>query len=227
MLQRDQAIYASRPLRALQDVQSAAMLPELQRCAGRHGLLLCSAPQDRSPASPLLGHWVRMQVAGLRWQGDLDAAADEPLPFLDEAFDLLLLLHVFEGVPEPKGLVDEAMRVLAPGGMLMACGVHPRSLWAPWFYWRSRGCGLRLASPERLAGWLRGGGLLIERIRRLGQPWPSGEAHTWPGHMLGGGYVLTAHKPRRLVLPLRTREATQRRPVNVGLVPGARRHSAP
>lgn len=227
MPQRDHDIYASQPLRDLLSEQAAVLLPELQRCAGEHGLLLCAAAQDQSPALPLLGHWVRLQLSDMRWQGDLGARSDEPLPFVDDAFDLLLLRHAIEGAPMPRDLLEEAIRVLAPGGMLVVSGVHPLSAWAPWFYWRSRGCGLSLALPARLRRWLQRSGLQVEQVQRLGRPWPGVSDRVYGRHALGGGYVLIARKPRRLALPLRLRRQLQRAPAHAGLVSGARRHTAP
>lgn len=47
------------------------------------------------------------------------ADLDEPLPFGDESFDVVVCGEVFEHLRFPDKLVEEARRVLRPGGMLV------------------------------------------------------------------------------------------------------------
>ena len=114
MPQRDHDIYASAPMRHLVAAEVAMLAPELQRCAGTHGLLLTAVASDVSPALPLLNSWVRLtlQEQG-QLGGDLRARTDEPLPFVDGAFELIVLRHALERAPMPRPLLDEAVRVLA------------------------------------------------------------------------------------------------------------------
>jgi len=224
MFQRDNDIHASAPLQAALGAQTAWMMQKLQRCAGEHALLLCASKLDRAPVLPLLGHWVRLELSEPSWRGDLAARVDESLPFVDDAFDLLLLRHAFEAAASPRELLRESIRLLAPGGTLVISGLHPLGLWAPWFHWRSRGRGLHLLSPTRLAHWLSQSGMLVEQVQRIGHAWPS--SSTLTSHGLGGGsYVLIARKQRRMAVPLKPRAHAQRTPVNARLSAGARRHS--
>ena len=227
MPQRDD-IYASAPLRRLLDEQARALKPELQRCHGTHGLLLRASGDDTPPALPLLRCWTSLLLDGGCYRGDLQAATNEPLPFVDDAFDLALLRHVLEVVPNPTALLDEAARVLAPGGLLVLTGVHPVSGWAPWFYWRTRGESRVLRMPLHLGHELRQAGLEIERVQRVGRPWPGQEAAgSTAGSVIGGGYILIARKRRRMATPLRIKPLPVRVPSNGQLSPGARRSSAP
>jgi SAM-dependent methyltransferase len=217
MQQHDNAIYVSAPLRRLRDAQTQVLMPELQRCVGTHALLLGAADNDTPPSLPMLGCWVRLYQNEGHYEGDLRAAADEPLPFVDDAFDLVLLRHALEVSPVASDLLVDAIRVLAPGGVLALAGVHPASTWSPWLRWRTRGRSLRLQWPLRLRQTLRHEGLRIELAQRVGRGWPGlPSSGSVPGNTLGGGYVLIARKQRRLVTPLRIK------PVNVAVPAGGR-----
>jgi SAM-dependent methyltransferase len=222
MLHRDHRIYASAPLRRLADEQTRAMLPDIQRSAGIRALSLDASADGEAPVLPMIGCWVRMWIAADGYRGDVCATADAPLPFLDEAFDVVLLRHALEVVAEPSVLLGEAMRVLVPGGVLVLTGVHPVSGWAPWFYWRSRGPQV-LRFPGQLGKRLERHGLEIEWIRRVGRAWPGDTAsHAGPFNPCGGGYVLMARKRCRRVTPLRILPA-RLRVASGSLSPGTRR----
>lgn len=224
--QRDNDIYASAPLRQLLDAQTRAMTSDLQRCFGMHALLV-GAAAEAPPVLPLLGCWTRLRVNHGRYSGDLDAAADESLPFIDNAFDLVLLRHALEAAPAASALLVEAIRVLAPGGAMVVTGVHPLSGWAPWFYWHGRGQRRALQMPFRLMQVLQQAGLEIERTSRVGRMWPvtAATGSTQPS-LCGGGYVLFARKRRHMATPLRIKPSPVRVPANGQLSPGTRRSSA-
>ncbi len=222
MLHRDQRIYASAPLRQLADEQTRAMLPDIQRSAGTRALSLGVSVDVEVPASPMIGGWVRMWIAADGYRGDVCATTDAPLPFLDEAFDVVLLRHALEVVAEPPVLLNEAMRVLAPGGVLVLTGVHPVSGWTPWFYWRSRGRQV-LRFPGQLGKRLERRGLEIEWARRVGPAWPGDTvSRAGPFNLCGGGYVLMARKRCRRATPLRILPA-RLRVAGGSLSPGTRR----
>jgi SAM-dependent methyltransferase len=227
MHQRDDDIYASAPMCRLLDAQTRALAPELQRCFGTHALLLGASANDAPPALPMLGCWTCLHIDNGRYGGDLQASADEPLPFVDDAFELILLRHALEVAPHALALLAEAVRVLVPGGLLVLCGVHPISGWSPWFYWHARGKPQELQMPLQLRRNLQLAGLETKRVQRVGSLWPglvmAGEA---PARALGGGYVLIARKRRHMVTPLRFKSVPLRVPANGGLSPGTRRSSA-
>ena len=226
MLQRNRDIYASAPLRRLQDAQMRALVPDLQRCFGTHALLLGASSNEVLPVLPLLGCRTSLRMENGSYVGDLRAATDEPLPFVDDAFDLVLLRHALEVTPTASALLVEAIRVLSPGGVLVLTGVHPLSGWAPWFYWHARGKMPTLRMPWQLRHKLQQAGLEIERMARVGNLWPGITARSTGASAFGGGYVLVARKRRRMVTPLRIKPVPVRVPANGRLSPSTRRNSA-
>jgi SAM-dependent methyltransferase len=54
-----------------------------------------------------------------------------PLPFEDNSFDLVTILDVLEHIEDDKGTLNELLRVLRPGGMLMVAVPAYRFLWGP------------------------------------------------------------------------------------------------
>lgn len=226
MHQRDDDIYASAPLRRLLDAQRRVLIPELQRCFGTHALLLGAFAADTPPALPMLACWTTLHLTGGSYRGDVQAAADESLPFVDDAFELVLLRHALEVAPVVSALLAEAIRVLAPGGMLVLTGLHPLGGWSPWFYWRVRGKSQALLTPLRLRYQLQQAGLEVEQLQRVGSMWPDPRERSTSVNALGGGYVLVARKRRQMATPLRIRPAAVRVPANGQLSPGTRRSSA-
>jgi SAM-dependent methyltransferase len=230
MLQGDHDIYASAPLRRLLDDQTRAIAPDLQRCFGTHALLLSAVGTDVPPVLPMLGYWAGLQATSEGYLGDLVASVDSGLPFVTDAFELVLLRHALEVVPDAAELLSEAVRVLAPGGSIVVTGLHPLSAWAPWFYWRTRRGSphLRAWTPAWLKRRLQRAGLEIQRTQRVGRAWPgSSSPPSGPASAFGGGYVLVARKRHRVVSPLRKKAAVVRVRASSGLSPGARRSSGP
>lgn len=226
-MQPQDDIYATVPLRRLRDAQARVLAPELQRCFGTHALLLGVAADEAPPALPMLGSWVRLHIDGGRYDGDLRAAVDQPLPFVADAFDLILLRHALEVSPVSSALLEDVLRVLAPGGALALTGVHPVSGWSPWLRWHARGRTLRLQLPLQLERMLRHAGMEIALARRVGRGWPGLPAtSTTMDSVLGGGYVLLARKQRRLAMPLRINPVKLMVPAADRLSPGARPNPA-
>lgn len=220
-------IYASAPLQRLLADEARGLAPEIQRCAGEHGLLVSASGTDRPPGLPMLACWTRLLWCGSRYAGDLHGRTDEPLPFVDDAFELVILRHALETASLPQALLSEAIRVLSPGGLMVLSGVHPLSLWTPWLAWRGRRQSLRLHMPIQLGEWLRRSAMQVEQVRRVGNPLPGGrEFPLLAGEAIGGGYLLLARKRRRAATPLRLVPRPLRAPVDAGLAPGARRNSA-
>lgn len=220
-------IYASAPLQGLLRAEAAGLLPDIQRCRGEHGLLVTAAGRDAPPAAPMLSCWTRVQVTERFFIGDLRARTDESLPFVADAFEVVILRHALEATTLPQRLLDEAARVLAPGGLLVVSGIHPLSLWTPWLAWRLQRRMPHLYAPLQLRTWLGRASVQVEGTRRIGRPWP-GTAGEGPGNALvGGGYLLLARKQRHASAPVRlVPRAVRSAAATPGFAPEARRNRA-
>lgn len=197
MLERKDDIYATAPMCRLRQEQMRSMSADVQRCSGTHALLLSAASSDLPPRAPLLGCWAALHFDQGRYSGDVVAAANEPLPFSDEAFQLVVIQHVLEVAATPAAVLHDALRMLAPGGVLVITGLHPFSAWSPWVWLRGRRKVQRLRFPLGLSGLLLGAGMQVERVARVGRSWPARAATAAvPDNIFGGGYVLVARKQR-------------------------------
>lgn len=228
MQQHDDDVYSSAPMLRLLDEQLRVLRPGLQRCFGTHGLALDAFRQHVPPALPLLGCWTSLALRNQRYAGDLLAAAGESLPFVDDAFELVLVRHALEVAAQPAALLHELIRVLAPGGTLVLTGVHPVGGWSAWVRLRTHGKSPALQMPWLLGHQLERSGMLIEQVQRIGSVWPgSGMARRNPANALGGGYVLLARKRRQPLTLVRLRAKPVRVRANAQLSPSVRRNSNP
>jgi SAM-dependent methyltransferase len=60
------------------------------------------------------------------------ASSAEALPFMDAAFDCVIIKHVVEHLPHPEKGIAELGRVIAPGGVLILATPNLASLLKPW-----------------------------------------------------------------------------------------------
>jgi SAM-dependent methyltransferase len=69
-----------------------------------------------------------------RWPDDdanLSVLIEESrLPFMDAVFDRVLLVHALEEADDPRGLLREVWRVMAPEGRLVVIAANRAGLWA-------------------------------------------------------------------------------------------------
>ena len=105
---------------------------------------------------------VKLEAAGVRSslrQGDMYA-----LPLADGTADCVIVHQVLHYAHAPADAIDEAARILAPGGTLLVVdfAAHDRE------ELRSRDAHLRLGfADEAMAGWFAAAGLEVDHIEHL------------------------------------------------------------
>ncbi len=93
----------------------------------------------------------QLRLARTRSDGPLIEADAAVLPFADASFDTVIAMWISTDVDDFPGALDEAVRVLRPGGLLICYGVHP-AFNGPHVEWREDGS--RLVHPSyRQSGW--------------------------------------------------------------------------
>lgn len=94
----------------------------------------------------------------------------EHLPFADASFEVVLAITVLSCAHDPQAVVDEAARVLRPGGRVVLGELGRHSPWAAlrrtrgWFgdtTWRHA----RFFTGDELRGLARQAGLVVEELR--------------------------------------------------------------
>lgn len=223
-----QTLYTGPAMRALLHAEAQALHPELGGMAGAMGLHL-SMDGRTAPGTPLIGRWVRLQLEDGQLHGDLQGRLDEPLPFLDDVFSVVLLSHVQQHATHADALLGEVARVMSPNGLLVLTGVHPWSIWAPWLHWlgRKRAFRVGMRSPLHLRRRLAQLDVEVYAVRRIGAALPRAvRPWRWASAWTGGGFVLLARKRRHSVTPLRVRTARRAARVPAALAPGAHRECA-
>lgn len=112
---------AERSARIRDTLQSVRALPDKARVievgSGAHGLIFFFDAADKVGIDPLADQYRELFPA---WQGRAQtiAAFGEQLPFPDESFDLVLSDNVVDHAENPRAIIEEMVRVLAPGGLL-------------------------------------------------------------------------------------------------------------
>jgi len=94
-------------------------------------------------------------------EADLRLGDVQDLPYEDGAFDLVMAAHVLEHLVDPHRTIEEMVRVLKPGGVLLACLTRRSSL-GMYIHLKWRTHRVTAADAE---GWFARRGL--ERIRCL------------------------------------------------------------
>ena len=102
-------------------IEQVAQIPSdarvLEVGCGAHGLIFLFEAAYKVGVDPLADHYRDLFPA---WQDRAEtiAAPGEDLPFADASFDLVLCDNVVDHAESPRRILEEIVRVLAPGGLL-------------------------------------------------------------------------------------------------------------
>lgn len=189
------------PVCRLHAAESVALARALSGQAGDHGLYL-GMTGKAAKGLPRMGCWTRLRLVDDQFHGDVTAPAGS-LPFADETFRSVVLSHVLEWTPEAAEMLDEAVRVLSPEGLLAIAGFHPFSAWLPWLLCRRRPRPM-LTAPGWMRQRLAAQPMQLLQIRRYGAPLPTRHGGNVPAG-LGGGFVLVARKRSAAIMKIKPR----------------------
>ncbi len=79
-----------------------------------------------------LNHWAVEQSKAVIDKTRLQTASAQELPFRDGAFNVVIIKHIVEHLPDPRQALQEIGRVTEPGGTLILATPNLDSLLKPW-----------------------------------------------------------------------------------------------
>ena len=79
-----------------------------------------------------LNHWAVKQSKSVVTKTQLETASAQELPFSDHSFNVVIIKHIVEHLPDPKKAIQEIGRVTEPGGILILATPNLDSLLKPW-----------------------------------------------------------------------------------------------
>lgn len=79
-----------------------------------------------------LNHWAVKQSKSVIKTSSLETASAQELPFADSSFNVVIIKHIVEHLPNPEKAIAEIGRVTEPGGTLILATPNLSSLLKPW-----------------------------------------------------------------------------------------------
>lgn len=79
-----------------------------------------------------LNHWAVKQSKSVIKTSSLETASAQELPFADNSFNVVIIKHIVEHLPDPAKALREIARVTEPGGTLILATPNLGSLLKPW-----------------------------------------------------------------------------------------------
>jgi 2-polyprenyl-3-methyl-5-hydroxy-6-metoxy-1,4-benzoquinol methylase len=115
-----------------------------------------------------LNHWAVKQSKPVIHRTSLETASAQELPYADGAFDVVIIKHIVEHLPDPARALNEIGRVLQPGGILILATPNLGSLLKPWKGERWIGyqdpTHISLKEPEEWLRLIKEAGFSFERV---------------------------------------------------------------
>ena len=79
-----------------------------------------------------LNHWAVRQSKSVAKNTNLQTASAQELPFNNRSFNVIIIKHIVEHLPDPRKAIQEIGRVTEPGGVLILATPNLASLLKPW-----------------------------------------------------------------------------------------------
>jgi 2-polyprenyl-3-methyl-5-hydroxy-6-metoxy-1,4-benzoquinol methylase len=79
-----------------------------------------------------LNHWAVKQSKSASEKASLQTASAQELPYKDSAFNLVIIKHIVEHLPDPTKAINEIGRVTEKNGILILATPNLGSLLKPW-----------------------------------------------------------------------------------------------
>ena len=79
-----------------------------------------------------LNHWAVKQSRSVVNKTNLQTASAQEIPYQDGAFNVVIIKHIVEHLPDPEKAIREIGRVTEPGGVLILATPNLDSLLKPW-----------------------------------------------------------------------------------------------
>ncbi len=115
-----------------------------------------------------LNHWAVGQSKAVVDKSALQTASAEEIPFEDNSFDVVIIKHIVEHLPNPEKAIAEIGRVTAPGGVLILSTPNLDSLLKPWKGDRWIGyqdpTHISLHPPATWLDWIKNSGFSLMRV---------------------------------------------------------------
>ena len=115
-----------------------------------------------------INHWAIKESKAVVEETALQTASAEEIPFVDGAFNVVLIKHIVEHLPNPEKAVAEIGRVTAPGGTLILATPNLASLLKPWKGEKWIGyqdpTHISLKPPSIWLDWIKNSGFSVKRV---------------------------------------------------------------
>ncbi len=115
-----------------------------------------------------LNHWAVKESAPLVRRTSLQTASAQDLPFADSSFNVVIIKHIVEHLPDPAKAIREIGRVTAPGGTLILATPNLGSLLKPlkgkrWIGYQDP-THISLKPPEEWLAYIEEAGFSLKRV---------------------------------------------------------------
>ena len=115
-----------------------------------------------------INHWAIKESKAVVEETALQTASAEEIPFADGAFNVVIIKHIVEHLPNPEKAVAEIGRVTAPGGTLILATPNLASLLKPWkgesWIGYQDPTHISLKPPSIWLDWIQNSGFSLKRV---------------------------------------------------------------